>query len=714
MATPSPIAHRWLLLPLIVSGSIGLAVWGTWPLAAHLSTHAYDPQIVGGWTLKPDVYLTLWVLAWDVHVLATNPAALFDANIFYPAPLSLAAMDHMLGALPLYAPLAAISRNPLFAHQATLLLTFAVAILAGGALVWDWTRSWPAALLGGVLFAFSPFRMGSLSSLNLLNNYYLPLIPLCARRVDIDTGKRWRILLGAVLALQALNSIQVGYAAFAGLGVLLVTVVAADSRVRRHCLRFAAPIAGAALVVGLLAFPYLVIGQSGGIHKHTLEVLRIASTQPGNTGAASIAITLAALGLLLWRFGVQATRVAGGWIAGLLATALVLHVLAMGPVIVLFGHAVPGPWALLSRVVPGFSAIRVPLRFNAVAIAAIAALAGIAVAGMQNWARQHPWTACLRLHDLIGLAAVAVAAYLIQTSLPGPFTLRQIETRETLPPAYQWLRTAAPGAVVEIPFRDFETFPFEREREALRQYRSVYHWHPIANGYSGYPPLTYGLVAAMAARLPQPDAVHDLAEYAGIRYAVVDDGTAPQLRAAWQQSGIANHHFEGATIYTLPLRRSSGQPPLARMATEPTRETPSGVPLTPLTAEQLRGALRDLVFSGVVLANFTNEASVEVENLSAVPWPGIAPAGYGGLMLSYRVLDANGQAVHAEDIKTPMAVDIPPGQRARVPLRFWAPPKPGSYRLEVTLTQTLTPTAPPVPAPVLTVPLSVAPFPWKG
>lgn len=36
--------------------------------------------------MQRDINLTIWVLAWDSHALATDPARLFHANAMWPAP----------------------------------------------------------------------------------------------------------------------------------------------------------------------------------------------------------------------------------------------------------------------------------------------------------------------------------------------------------------------------------------------------------------------------------------------------------------------------------------------------------------------------------------------------------------------------------------------------------------------------------------------------
>ena len=139
-----------------VAAALALAVYGTWPIAAHPASRVYGGGLgVPATGPHPDVYLTVWILAWTAHALATAPWSLLEANIFHPTPHALALSENMLGALPLYLPLAALSRDPIFAHQATLVLTFACAFLAALVLVRDWTGSWWAAVVGGTLFAFS-------------------------------------------------------------------------------------------------------------------------------------------------------------------------------------------------------------------------------------------------------------------------------------------------------------------------------------------------------------------------------------------------------------------------------------------------------------------------------------------------------------------------------------------------------------------------------
>src|SRR5258706_6407567 len=152
-------ARRVVVVALV---SVAVAVWGTWPLATCLDRCVVDAsRLSGGWVavaLRRDVDLIVWILAWGAHALATRPSALFEANLFHPAPHALATTEHLLGLQPLYLPLRLATGDPLAAHQATLIATFAGAFATMLLLVRRWTGSWPAGAIAGLGYPLSPPR----------------------------------------------------------------------------------------------------------------------------------------------------------------------------------------------------------------------------------------------------------------------------------------------------------------------------------------------------------------------------------------------------------------------------------------------------------------------------------------------------------------------------------------------------------------------------
>jgi hypothetical protein len=73
------------------------------------------------------------------------------------------------------------------------------------ALCYDLTRSRSAALIGGLVFGFNPFRAVHLSHLELLSTWWLPLILLSLHRWARTRKRGWLAVLATTLTLQALT-----------------------------------------------------------------------------------------------------------------------------------------------------------------------------------------------------------------------------------------------------------------------------------------------------------------------------------------------------------------------------------------------------------------------------------------------------------------------------------------------------------------------------
>src|SRR3954463_16069707 len=73
-----------------------------------------------------DAQLNMWIMAWDAHALRHHARDLFDANIFYPEPRTLAYSETLLGYLPIFGPVLWLGGSPALANNAVLLFTFTV------------------------------------------------------------------------------------------------------------------------------------------------------------------------------------------------------------------------------------------------------------------------------------------------------------------------------------------------------------------------------------------------------------------------------------------------------------------------------------------------------------------------------------------------------------------------------------------------------------
>ena len=136
----------------------------TWPLFRHPASTVLDTESLYGPAsvlIQRDINLNIWTLAWDSHALVTDPLHLFHANAFYPARYTLALFDHLLGIVPLFAPVYWATANPVLAHQVALLLSFVLAGLGMTAYVLYWTEDEMAALAAGFLYTFARSASGS-------------------------------------------------------------------------------------------------------------------------------------------------------------------------------------------------------------------------------------------------------------------------------------------------------------------------------------------------------------------------------------------------------------------------------------------------------------------------------------------------------------------------------------------------------------------------
>lgn len=241
------------------------AVLFTWPLAARLTNGLPDLF---------DVKLNAWIFHWDYHQLFRDPLHLFDANIFHPARYTLAFSENLLGAAVFGFPLFAAGVSTLAAANVLMLLGMALSGLAGWALAREVTGDAAASLLGGVVYAFVPWRLAQLPHVQFQWGAFLALLLLFLLRY-LDRGrKRDAVLFGVFLAWNALTNVH--YALFSGFLVALVLVHAGFSLPRplfRRRLR-GAVLAGAAAVLAVLPLyvPYAKVTRLYGMKRSEGEI----------------------------------------------------------------------------------------------------------------------------------------------------------------------------------------------------------------------------------------------------------------------------------------------------------------------------------------------------------------------------------------------------------------------------------------------------------
>lgn len=696
---PSPERARLLLVAAVY---VVVTLWFLWPLPLHGSTHVSYPA--GGMAeIGSDLRLITWALAWDTHALLTDPAHLFDANIFHPAPSALAFSEHFLGYVPLFAPTYLATGNPILASNVLLFLTYPLCALAAYALARRFVSA-PAAFVAGAAYAFCGLRYDTLYHLHQLGTFWLPLAILLTERWLDQARTRDALLLAATLALQLLSSFYLAYALLVLYGAYLALAAWWWHRTldRRRIVGLVAAVTIAAVPFVLASLPYLSLQQLGVIpsgddaatgSRLTLDprVTRLQIDRYLTGGAVGVlGWALVAIALLpAWRARTVASAPTDpaptepslrSWRAPAYPTLLGLVLVvtgilfAAGPHLAVAGLELPSPYALLQRTVPGFSTVRLPARFLVVTQLGLALLTGLGVDRLLRQLRE-------RLAWPVGL--IAATAMLLVAGPWGPHPLQ-----EEWPPATraELLRTLRDrgdgGTVVELPIGDVTT-------SSRRMIASTVHWLPGIDGYSAYPPPTRNLLRRIAGALPDPTALRELVELAGVRWVVVHLADLPaDDRRAWQSvpPGLEEVGSWGSDrLYRVTLEPERD----LRVRIRSRSETLGGARLAPL-GDACPGRLGAVVIdSGKALQPGTRyDVATLIENLGSDVWPGFSmfPRHVVTMRLTVRAAGDDRPALSVATF--PLWHDVPPGPPGvHLGVEVTTPRTPGDYVLEVSLVQ---------------------------
>ena len=382
-----PLTPRRLIgdLGLLLGYAVLALVW-LWPAPRFWATHvAYDPGKFDA-TSTADFHLIVWVLSWVAHAVWRTPLRLFDANTFYPAPLSLAYSEHLIGYLPLFGPVYWLGDNPILALNLTAFLTYPLSAY----FTYLFARRYvgpAAAALCGVLYAFSASRYLVPPHFHLLGVQYFPLILYALDRWLLWARLRDGALLALALLLQMLSSVYLMYA------VAFVCAVAGPFAILQHRERLdRRRIAGLGLV-GVVVAGALVPVMLPYVRLRELGLVPEYDTAHPPLGLIP-SFTRLQLERYLWKGGVgwlgYALALLGVSPGGTrserflrrLAVALVLLgvFLSLGPGFATGSRTLWSPYAFLMDVLPGFSAVRAPNRFTVIVQLGFSLLAGLGLA----------------------------------------------------------------------------------------------------------------------------------------------------------------------------------------------------------------------------------------------------------------------------------------------------------------------------------------------
>ena len=244
----------------------------TWPLARGLARDL--PGDFG------DPLFVTWVLAWDAAHLGRG---LWNANIFYPHPLTLAYSEHFLPQAIEILPVYALTRNPILCYNLVFLSTFVLSGTAMFVLVRELTNSRSAGIVAGLAFMCAPYRLANLPHLQVLSTGWMPLVIYGLRRYFAGRPERRGILpLAGAGAAWVIQNLSCGYYLFFFSPIVIAYVVWEISRRKlwtdARALWPPAALGGAvAAVTAPFLMPYLQLRHLGGAPRSLAETIRFSA-----------------------------------------------------------------------------------------------------------------------------------------------------------------------------------------------------------------------------------------------------------------------------------------------------------------------------------------------------------------------------------------------------------------------------------------------------
>lgn len=514
------VVDRAVVVSLIY---LGITLVMTWPVAAGLERDIPgdlgDPAFVAG------------VMAWGGQHWLTllsgdlgAAASFWNAPIFYPEPLATAYSEHFALHSLLTLPVYAVTHNAILCYNLWFLSTFVLGGLGMYLLVRDLTGRPGAAFVAGLAFAFAPYRVATLSHLQVLSSHWMPFVLVGLRRY-FNSGSS-DALLGAGAAIWAQNLSSGYYMVFFGpfVGLYALAEMWTRGLLRTLTVWRDMVATGAVAIAATMPFamPYLMQRRGSRRPLYELELysadllgwltasplmnvwggLQTFVKTEGSLFPGVTVVVLAAIGLWLSCKGPPDVPGQGGnerqrsRAVALFATlTLALSFwLSLGPMIQIGTHTNTFPalyrWAW--EYLPGFGAARVPARFATITVLSLALLAGLGLSMFDSPRRR--W--------LLGVCGVLLLAEGSAFPLPKNGTWTSVPTEfvppearlyrlEDAPPVFRYLRRLGDRTVVAH-------FPFGLpEREIQYGYYASLHGKRTVNGYSGSFPPSYNVRLAV-------------------------------------------------------------------------------------------------------------------------------------------------------------------------------------------------------------------------
>jgi hypothetical protein len=509
---------RFVSTAAVVLLFFALTVPMTWPQAAHMATYVGNSD---------DPLLSIWRMAWIAHALPRFPAELFNGNIFYPEPRTLAYSDSVILQGLAGAPLIWSGVSVVAAYNWVLIGSIALSGAAMWLYAFQLTGSRGAALVAGIVFAFVPFRFDHLHHLELQATMFIPLTLWWLERA-LASG-RARDVYGAVGSLVCQVLCGIYYAVFLSSALLFIVplrMARLPGERRRELLKHAA---GALVVGAIVVVPYLLVYSANRqtLGDRSLYDVGLYSAEPDDY----LATPLGNLVHGVWSgpLGQNERRLFPGFLALILAliglrgferVRLSLLVLAATGFFISLGLNTP-LYGWLRGIGFPYSGLRVPSRAAILVCTAVAALAGLGWAWIESRIKWRTTATVLVSGLLLFEYATRLDPSLVLPKEPAA--------------VYTWLAAQPRSVVVHFPLSTADKLDIIHD--SLYMLGSTVHWQPILNGYSGYFPPSFFELMEYCETFPDERSVAYL-KSRGVDLIVVHGGYMPPDKFGAMTAGL--------------------------------------------------------------------------------------------------------------------------------------------------------------------------------
>ncbi|HXO21697.1 MAG TPA: hypothetical protein VOA87_17430, partial [Thermoanaerobaculia bacterium] len=267
-----PRVRKLALATLAAGLYTAVALFYLWPIATVFRDHLAPEPV--------DPVFNLYVLKWGVHQIRLGLPHLWDANFFYPTRGVLTFSDHLLGPAFELALLHPLVPNAIAGYNLLFFTSFVLSGLATCFVLRKSGCSWPAAILGGAMFAFSPYRLSQLNHIQILLAQWIPLTLWSWDRLLAERTAKWGGLFLLFYLLNLSGGCYFAYMIHVPLLAILVVRAASERR------RLVSPAARKVLLpVALVAFaaaaclfyPYARVAREQKLVRDPSEVVKNAA-----------------------------------------------------------------------------------------------------------------------------------------------------------------------------------------------------------------------------------------------------------------------------------------------------------------------------------------------------------------------------------------------------------------------------------------------------